>query len=253
MKQNKIYTYGKHALMEALQHAPRAVLKVFFDPKALDKELRGLIDLSNVPTAKLAEGQARADMQSGAAHQGIIGQISVFNLVTPYLTFAKNLQPTPHTALILLNGVQDPHNVGAIIRTSAGFGVAGVLLPEKNQASVTGAVLKVSAGMAFRIPLVTVGDVFQTIKDLKARGFTVYGLAGESRDKITQAKFDAPALFILGNEGEGIPLAMRQVCDAILSIPINPQCESLNVAASASALLFAWSSQHPEALAEVQA
>jgi 23S rRNA (guanosine2251-2'-O)-methyltransferase len=253
MKQNKIYTYGKHALLEALQYAPQAVLKVFFDPKVVDKELRGLIDLSGVPTAKLAEGQARSDLQSKAAHQGIIGQISVFNLVIPYQIFAKTLQPTPHTALILLNGVQDPHNVGAIIRTSAGFGVAGVLLPHINQAPVTGAVLKVSAGMAFRIPLVVVGDVFQTIKDLKARGFKVYSLAGESAQKITNEKFDAPTLFILGNEGEGIPLAMRQVCDAILSIPINPQCESLNVAASASALLFAWSSQHPEALAKVQA
>lgn len=248
MKQNKIYTYGKHALMEALQFAPQSVLKVFYDAKRVDKDLRGLIDLSGVPTAPLAEGQARSDMKSGTAHQNVIGQISVFNLIRQFKDFEQTLKVTPHTSLVLLSGVQDPHNVGAIIRTAAGFGAGGVLMPEKNQAPLTGAVLKVSAGMAFRIPLVTVVDVYAAIKDLKKKGFKVYGLAGEGAHSIAQEEFPAPALFILGNEAEGIPQNLRQLCDDVLSIPIHPQCESLNVAASLSATLYAWSSKHPEAL-----
>jgi len=147
-----------------------------------------------------------------------------------------------------LSGVQDPHNVGAIIRSAAGFGVAGILMPQTNQAPITGAVLKVSAGMAFRIPLVSVSDILAAIKDLKKKGFKVYGLSGEGAQSITQEEFPTPTLFIFGNEAEGIPQTLRSLCDAVLSIPIHPQCESLNVAASAAAALFAWSSKHPEAL-----
>ena len=149
---------------------------------------------------------------------------------------------------MLLNGVQDPHNVGAIIRSAAGFGAAGVLLPEKEQAPITGTVLKVSAGMAFRIALVTVSDIYATIHDLKRRGFKIYAMAGGGASNITQEQFTSPALFILGNEAKGIVPGIRALCDKVLSIPISPRAESLNVAASSAVAMYAWSTQHPEAL-----
>jgi len=250
MKQNKVYTYGKHALAEALAYAPRAVLKVFADPKELDKDLRALVARAGVTVAPLASGVARADMKSGAAHQGIVGQISLFNLLVPYSKFVENLQPTPATSLVLLAGLEDPHNVGTIIRSAAGFGATAVLIPEKNQAPVTSTVLKVSAGMAFRIPLVTVSDIEQTLVDLKKRGVKVYGLAGEGKSSITEAPFAEPALFVLGNEGAGLSNQVRKLCDTTLSVPMHPRCESLNVAASAAATLYEWSTKHPEALAK---
>lgn len=197
---------------------------------------------------ELRDGQARADLKSGAAHQGVVAQVLLSELVVPYEKFIDTLVPTPHTALVLMSGVTDPHNVGAIIRTAAAFGAAGVLMPEVNQAPVSGAVIKVSAGMAFRVPLVQVSKLQQTISDLKKRGFKVYGLAGEGKASITSEPFADPSVFIVGNEGEGIPSHLRALCDKTLSIPINPQCESLNVAAAAAVALFAWSTKNPEVL-----
>lgn len=252
MKQKKVYTFGKHALIEALHYAPQAVLKVYFDAKALDAKLLKLIQRTGVATAKFAEGQAKSDMRSGSAHQGIIGQISVHELVTPYRAFAESLTVTTHTSLVLFSGVQDPHNVGTIIRSAAAFGVAGVLLPQEAQSPITGTVLKVSAGMAFRIPLVSVQSPFEAIKDLKARGFKICGLAGGGNAPLPQQAFAEPTVFIVGNEGAGIPPEMRKVCDMLISIPMHPRAESLNVAASAATALYAWSARHPEALKEIK-
>lgn len=248
MKQTKLYIYGKHALWEALLYAPHSLLKVYFDPREVDAKFKKLIKDSGVATGAFNEGKNRADMKSGAPHQDIIGQVSLHQLVTPYQKFAETLTATPNTSLVLLNGVQDPHNVGAIIRSAAGFGATAVLLPEKEQAPITGTVLKVSSGMAFRIPLLAVSDLHATIRDLKKKGFKIYALAGGTPDSIVGETFNAPTLFILGNEAKGIAPAIRALCDKVLSIPISPRAESLNVAASSAVAMYAWSAQHPEAL-----
>jgi 23S rRNA (guanosine2251-2'-O)-methyltransferase len=248
MTQNKIYIYGKHAVAEALLNAPKAVKKVYLAPQMDDAKLRDLIKKTGIPTATLKSERELQDVASSASHQGVIGLISMSDLMQQYEKFAGGLKVTPHTALLLLDELEDPHNVGAVIRSAAAFGLAGVLIPERNQAPVTGAVVKVSAGMAFSIPLVTIGNVNQTIRDLKERGFWIYGLAGEGASSLTKEKFDAPAVFVLGNEGNGIREKTRELCDVLISIPINPKCESLNAAASAAVALYKWSSEHPQAL-----
>ena len=250
MKQNKIFAYGRHAVRDALLYAPRALTKVYLDVKMVDTKLRRQVEEAGVPTAKLSEGMARSDMKSGTAHQGVIGSISIPQLMLPYRKFLEGLEATPRTMLVLLNGVQDPHNVGAIIRTAAGFGAAAVLMPQIGQAPVTGSVIKVSAGMAFRLPLVTIGNVKQTVLDLKKKGFKIYSMAGDppvgragGAQSINAEPFGGPAVFILGNEGSGIPEDIRQISDTVLSIPMDPKCESLNVAAAAAVALYAWSSK----------
>jgi 23S rRNA (guanosine2251-2'-O)-methyltransferase len=144
--------------------------------------------------------------------------------------------------------VQDPHNVGAIIRSAAAFGLAGVLIPEHNQAGVTGAVVKSSAGMAFRIPLVTIGNVNHTIKVLKEKGFWIYGLAMDGTAVLGTDAFDAPAAFVVGNEGAGIREKTLLACDVTLQIPIHARTESLNAAVSSAIVFYEWSRKHPEAL-----
>ena len=126
-----------------------------------------------------------------------------------------------------------------------------MLLPEKEQSPDTNTVLKVSAGMAFRIPLVTVTDLYATIRDLKKRGFKVYALAGEGKSNIANESFASPTLFILGNEAKGIAPGIRALCDNVLSIPMSPRAESLNVAASGAVAMYAWSTKHPEALTRI--
>ena len=124
--------------------------------------------------------------------------------------------------------------------------------PEACRTSRPPAVVKVSAGMAFRIPLVSVGNVNTTIRDLKEQGFWIYGLAGEAEKGLSDERFDAPAVFVLGNESKGIREKTLEHCDILLSIPTDPRCESLYAAASAAVALYAWSTQHPQALQAIE-
>lgn len=247
MTQDKIYIYGKHALMEALLHKPRALSKIFLAPQADDAKLRELAQKNGISIGVLGSGVAPRDL-GDVSHQGVVGVVSQKELMVPYDIFTNGFVINPDAALVLLNEMQDPHNVGAVIRSAAAFGISGVLIPEYNQVQVTGAVAKVSAGMVFRIPLVTIGNVNHTIRDLKERGFWVYGLAGEGANPLLKETFDAPTLFVLGNEAKGIREKTREICDILLSIPIHPQCESLNAASSVAVVFYAWSAQHPGAL-----
>ncbi len=154
----------------------------------------------------------------------------------------------PHTALVVLGEVQDPHNIGAIIRSAAAFGASGVVLPERRQAPITEVVVNASAGAVYDIPLIEIGNVNQCLRTLKEKGFWIYGLAGDGKNALPTERFDAPAVFVVGNEGEGLRQKTREQCDVILSIPMGPKIESLNVSNAAAVALFAWSVQHSEAL-----
>lgn len=244
MAENKTYIYGTHALLEALGNAPDAIGEVFADKNFNDEKILGLLKTRGV---RITRGLPK-DITDSAVHQGIVGVLSVPRLTRNYEEFIKNLSISSDTSLIILDELQDPQNVGAIIRSAAAFGIFGILIPEHNQAQVTGSVIKVSAGMAFRVPLVSVGNVNTVIRDLKDRGFAVYGLAGGAKYTVTKEAFELPTVFIIGNESDGIREKTAELCDKLLSIPINPKCESLNAAASSAVAFYAWSVKHPQSL-----
>lgn len=249
MQTEIVYIYGKHAVLEAVRLRPDVVKEIYLDIVFSDvKFLAQLKNLKIQPRplgAKKLPGGLRADV----AHQGVVAGINVDKLVVEYKDFANQMTVDNHSSLLILGEVQDPHNVGAAIRSAAAFGVGAVLIPPHNQAPITGTVIKVSVGMAFRIPLVTIRNVNATITDLKKRGFWIYGLAGEEGAvSLNEEEFSKPSVFILGNEGSGLRLKTKESCDTLLSIPIHPRCESLNAAAAVAVTLAGWSRQHPEAL-----
>lgn len=248
MRHNKVHIYGTHAVMEALLHAPGVVSKVMLTQGTHDPRLLEAIRKAGLPVQRISSGQKARDISGSEANQGVIGVLIVDKLVKNYDDFMRTLKPGPDTALALLGEIKDPHNVGAIIRSAAAFGVSGILMPRHKQAPVTGTVVKVSAGMAFRIPIVELGNVNTAVRDLKDRGFHIYGLDAEGRTAVQNEKFTEPSVFILGSEGEGIRTKTSQLCDTLLSIPMSPRSESLNVAASSAVTFFAWSRQHAGAL-----
>jgi 23S rRNA (guanosine2251-2'-O)-methyltransferase len=247
VKTNKLYIAGKHAAEEALTYAPHAVKRVYVARGFQDSVINKLIERAGLAREPLAEGEARADLKGNTSSQGIVVQLSLIDIMLPFEKFLDALIISPSTSLVLLSSVQDPHNVGAIIRSSAAFGAAGVLMPQQSQSPITAAVIKSSAGMAFQIPLVTIPSIPTAIAMLKKRGFKAYALAA-NKQNIAEAPFAQAAVFVLGNEGQGIDKATRALCDETLSIPMNPKAESLNVAASAAVALHAWSQRHPEVL-----
>jgi len=234
--------------MEALTNTPQVIKRVFLAPGLKDVELHALLEMRNIPIAKLAAGSGKELVGRDAVHQGIIAIMDPAALLMSLDDFLATLDIATNPAIAILDEVQDPHNVGAIIRSAAAFGLAGVLIPSHHQAGITGTVVKTSAGMAFRIPLVSVGNVNNTIKALKEKGFWIYGLAMDGRVSLGSEAFDAPSAFIVGNEGAGIREKTLEACDITLSIPMHQRTESLNAAVSAAVVFYQWSRKHPESL-----
>jgi 23S rRNA (guanosine2251-2'-O)-methyltransferase len=248
-EREKVYIYGKHALSEALAYAPQVLRKVFLSSEmAGDRELRGLLKSHQIPVEVMEKRTASRMVGEDTSHQGVIAIADTTSLVMDFKDFVSKLQPTEDTMLIIMDELNDPHNVGAIIRSAAAFGAAGVLMPTHNQAPITGSVVKSSAGMAFRVPLVSIGNVNYAIETLKEMGFKSYALAMKGSKSITKVSFDAPSVFVVGNESTGIRHQTLENCDEIVRIPMNPRCESLNASVSAAVVLYQWSTQHMNVL-----
>jgi 23S rRNA (guanosine2251-2'-O)-methyltransferase len=243
----KIYIYGKHALMEALTNAPHAIKKVFLsaEVRASEPELYELIKKRSLEPALLKTREIDHLVGAETAHQGVIAIADPGAIMVEFRNFMETLRPSDHTILVLLDELTDPHNVGAIIRSAAAFGAAGVLIPSHNQAPITGTVVKTSAGMAFRIPLIAIGNVNQAVDALVKEGFRTYGLVMDGSRNVVEEKFDAPSLFIVGNEGAGIRQKTLERCDVKLRIPMDERAESLNASVSAAVVLYQWSVKHP--------
>jgi len=251
MKSQIDYIFGRHAVDELLQARPDVVVEIHASKDFADEKILDLVTSLNIPLKLLNLNNPPRGVSSKATHQGIVAGITSRKLMVDYKDFKSTLNVTDHTALLVLGEVQDPHNVGAVIRSAAAFGLAGVLIPPHNQAPVTGTVVKVSAGMAFTIPMVSITNVNATLRDLQESGFWVYGLDGNGSTTTVTEKFSKPSVFVLGNEGSGLREKTKEVCDDILSIPIHSQCESLNAAAATAIALASWSAQHQPAVENI--
>jgi len=242
-----IFIYGKHAVVEALEFKPEVIVSLYIRGDIKHELSRDL--LSRVKTVNTFQGDnVPKEVDRKAVHQGMIAKIDREKLVLTYEKFKEQLEVTNDSCLAILGEVQDPHNVGAVIRSAAAFGVQAVLIPKHRQAGVTGTVVKVSAGMAFKMQLVEVGNVNRAIEDMKKEGFFIYGLDGGGDTSMITEQFTKPTMFVLGNEGEGIREKTKEHCDMVVSIPMHSRCESLNASASAAVAFYQWSAQHPNAL-----
>jgi len=238
-----IYVYGRNAVVEALKKRPDTISEIFLLEKSDDEDIKKLIKEKNVKHSVFNEHSLPGNLDSHVTHQGIVAAIFNNKLVSNYKDFIDNLHITDQTALLIFGEVQDPQNVGAAIRSAAAFGLSGVLIPTHNQAPINGTVVKVSAGMAFNIPLVSINNVNTTVLDLKKKGFWIYGLDGEGEVSLPDESFGKPSVFIVGNEGEGLRKMTAKACDILLSIPINSKCESMNASASVAVTLYDWSTK----------
>ncbi len=249
MQKELVYIYGKHAIDEALTFRPDLVTELYVAANFADARLLAKFERAKVAPKLLNEKRLPGGLRSDAVHQGVIAGVRVAGLLHEYKSFMETVTLTPDSAFLVLGEVQDPHNVGAVIRSAAACGITAVLIPPHNQAPITGTVVKVSAGMAFRIPLVEIRNVNATLTDFKKRGCWIYGLAGEAGSvPLPDEEFSKPSVFVLGNEGEGLRQKTREACDTLIAIPMHPRCESLNAAASAAIVMYEWSTQHRTAV-----
>jgi 23S rRNA (guanosine2251-2'-O)-methyltransferase len=245
--EDTIYIFGKNAVLGALENRPDTIERVFIEngkvfDKDYEKKVQDAIAKNKIKKELVSTGDLSRDMQA-ANHQGILAKVRVNDLTVDFDYFIENLEIDSNTCLVLLGELQDVQNVGSIIRNAVAFGVAGILIPEHDQAQVNGTVVKVSAGTAFSIPLVKINNVNNCIEKLKEKRFWIYGLDMFGEKSLYEENFTEATCFVIGNEGDGIRQKTKEACDMLLTIPMSTNAESLNASVSTAIALYEWRKQ----------
>jgi 23S rRNA (guanosine2251-2'-O)-methyltransferase len=145
---------------------------------------------------------------------------------------------TPERLLLALDGVQDPHNLGACLRTAEAVGVDAVIIPRDRSASLTAVARKAAAGSAERVPVIAVTNLARTLERLQTLGYWLTGLAGEATETLYEVDFTGPTVLVMGAEGEGLRRLTRERCDRLVRIPMQGKAESLNVSVATAVCLY---------------
>jgi 23S rRNA (guanosine2251-2'-O)-methyltransferase len=233
--------YGLTPILEALKARRRPIHKILIARGANQARLHELIEAAR--RAGIAvEKRDRRDLDEltrNANHQGVIAFVAPLNQANGYVeaeTILDSLGEAP--LLVLLDGIEDPHNLGAILRTCEGAGVDGVFIPEHRAAGLNETVAKTSAGAIEHVRVARVTNLVPLIEDLKERGLWIIGVEGGTKTVYSDFDFKIPLALVLGSEGKGIRRLVREKCDAVVSIPMRGRLNSLNVSVAAGVVLF---------------
>jgi 23S rRNA (guanosine2251-2'-O)-methyltransferase len=202
------------------------------------QELRELATAADVPIRPAAADELDR-LAAGERHQGAIAEVSP-RAGDPETQLEEALEALGDTPglLLVLDGVTDPHNLGACLRSADAAGVAAVIVPRDRAAGLTPVVRKVAAGAAESVPLIAVVNLARTLRELKERGLWLVGTADDAPGTLYEADLTGPTVLVLGSEGEGMRRLTREACDQLVSIPMSGAVESLNVSVATGVALF---------------
>jgi 23S rRNA (guanosine2251-2'-O)-methyltransferase len=234
------FVYGLHAINAVLDRAPERVLELWMaQPRddARSRELRERAQTAGVQVQSVA-GEALAKLVGDVAHQGAVAAVRPLKAWDERDLLESLNQTAADPFLLILDGVTDPHNLGACLRTADAAGVHAVVIPKDRSASVDAVVRKVAAGAAEFVPVASVTNLARTIDLLKERGIWVVGTDGEAPQTLYAADLKRPLALVLGAEGAGMRRLTRERCDFLVRIPMAGQIESLNVSVAAGVALF---------------
>ena len=240
-KSENFFVYGRTTVEEILNNNPDEIDKIYIRNNLKASALHEINELAvnnGIPISKVP-GQKIYNLVGRVNDQGIVAQKSAIRY-TLFYEWAQNLDLRSNPAVLLLHGIEDPHNFGAILRSAAAAGFEAVIVPSQNQAPVNATVVKTSAGTAGRIPIIRVQDINQGIKDLKIAGFSIIGLDGSAKSNIWDTNMAKPVAFLLGSEGEGITPENLKKCDVLASLPLENNVESLNASVTAALVCYEW-------------
>ncbi len=235
------WVIGRNPVLEALQAGLPVKRAYVAEGVERDDRLRDILrHAADHGIALLQATRGELDrLTNGAAHQGVALQLPAYEYLHPDDLLARALDSPDPALVVACDSITDPRNLGAIIRSAAAFGAAGVIIPERRSAQVTAAAWKTSAGAAARVPVARATNLNRTLRQYADAGFVVAGLAGESDlDVAGIPGVDGPVLLVVGSEGEGLARLVRENCDVLVSIPISSSVESLNASVAASIALY---------------
>ena len=233
------FVYGLHAVNAVLERAPERVLELWIAQPRFVARLNELKDRAQASGVRVQSvgGEALAKLVGEVAHQGAVAAVRPLKAWNEH-DLLEALKTVTDPLLLILDGVTDPHNLGACLRTADAAGVQAVLIPKDRAATVDGVVRKVAAGAAEFVPVASVTNLARTIDRLKERGIWVVGTDGEAEQTLYAADLKRPLALVLGAEGDGMRRLTRERCDFLVRIPMAGRVESLNVSVAAGVALF---------------
>ncbi len=231
--------YGIHAVSAILKHHPERILDIWLLKGRTDQKLSALQQQAQSIglTPQWMNRKAMDDKAESTQHQGILIRVQPPKIATEH-DLSQLLDEVDEPFLLILDGVTDPHNLGACLRNADAAGVHAVIVPKDNSVNLTPAVCKVASGAAETIPLIQVTNLARTMRDLQERSIWLFGAAGEAEKTLYQANFTGGMALVMGAEGHGLRRLTREHCDLLISIPMSGHVSSLNVSVATGVCLF---------------
>lgn len=231
--------YGLHAVQALLKSAPQRVNEVLLLQGRQDQRLQKIMQAASQAEIRIRQvKRSELDKLSDGNHQGVVAMSFPGQLHDEKFLYQmiESLKEDPF--LLVLDGVTDPHNLGACMRTAEAAGVHAVIAPKDNSASLTPTARKVSCGAAEVLPYIPVTNLSRTLKKLQELGVWVIGAAGEAEQSVYAADFKGPLAIVMGAEGSGMRRLTRECCDSLINIPMAGEISSLNVSVATGVCLF---------------
>ncbi|SJN57572.1 23S rRNA (guanosine-2'-O-)-methyltransferase RlmB [Vibrio ruber DSM 16370] len=233
------FVYGIHAVSAVLEKAPDRLIEVFVLKDRQDKRLLPMLnELQRLGISIQQMSRQALDKKSqGENHQGMMARVKPAKTLNEH-DLDTLLNTVEHPLFLVLDGVTDPHNLGACLRNADAAGVTAVIVPKDKSAPLNATVSKVACGAAETVPLVRVTNLARTMKALQEQGIWFVGTAGEATQDIFQSKLTGPLAIVMGAEGDGMRRLTRETCDALVKIPMSGSVSSLNVSVATGICLF---------------
>ncbi len=232
-------TYGRHAVLAALK-SDRQINRIWLTDKLLAHgQFYPLVKEAKANGTIIDEVDSRrlSQLTQGGNHQGIAAQVAPYSY-WDLSTLIDHAKKTPDPVIVIADGIEDPHNLGAIIRTAEALGVQGIIIPQRRAAGVTSTVMKVAAGALENMAIARVVNLNQAILKLKDAGFWIYGTTADTDTMLHQINFSGSVGLVIGSEGEGLSQSTEKNCDQLVAIPLVGKTPSLNASVAAAIALY---------------
>jgi 23S rRNA (guanosine2251-2'-O)-methyltransferase len=232
--------FGLHAVTSLLERNPARVSLLQVLESRDDRRIQKVLELAgkaNVPVRRVSRRELD-ELVPGVSHQGVVAETGEVKSVSEHELVGFIEQLERPAFLLILDGIQDPHNLGACIRSADAAGVDAVILPRDCSAPMNATVRKVACGAAEAVPVVRVTNLARVMKQLRDAGIWIYGAAGEAENRLYDTDLSGPLALVLGGEGKGLRRLTREHCDGLAAIPLAGSVSSLNVSVATGVCLF---------------
>lgn len=234
--------FGFHAVGVRLKMAPQSIIEIHFEPTRRDARMRQFIDRVKEAGVRLIESDGlRISKLSGShGHQGVAARVQTIEQVHSLDELLENLEASgaAQPLILVLDGITDPHNLGACLRVADGAGAHAVIAPKDHAAGINATVAKVASGAAETMPYFMVTNLARTLNELKERNIWIIGTSDDASKTIYEVDLKGPVALVLGAEGAGMRQLTRKTCDDLVSIPMQGAVESLNVSVASGVCLY---------------